>query len=173
MLRQMFARFVKPSSATGKASGGVAAAVVALAIPFLMQWEGKRNYAYLDTIANPPVWTVCYGQTGPRAYEGAYYTDAECMEMLTAEVWKFYNRMDPMMTNREIPVSVQFGLLELMYNVGDGNFRTSTILRLANEGKYREACLQLDRWVKAGGVTVRGLVNRRNASEEMCMKDMS
>lgn len=157
---------------SSKAKGGVGAAVVAMALPFLMQWEGKRNHAYLDTIANPPVWTVCYGQTGPKAYKGAYYTDAECMEMLEEEVWKFYNRLDPMMTNRSIPRSVQFGLLELMYNVGDGYMRSSTILRLANEGRYKDACLQLDRWVNAGGKKIKGLVNRRNASREMCTKDV-
>lgn len=157
---------------SSKAKGGVGAAVVAMALPFLMQWEGKRNHAYLDTIANPPVWTVCYGQTGPKAYKGAYYTDAQCMDMLEEEVWKFYNRLDPMMTNRSIPRSVQFGLLELMYNIGDGNMRSSTILRLANEGRYKDACRQLDRWVNAGGKKIKGLVNRRNASREMCMKDV-
>lgn len=160
-----------PSSA--KAKGVIGAAVVAMTIPFLAQWEGKRNHAYLDTIASPPVWTVCYGQTGPKAYKGAYYTDAECMEMLEEEVWGFYNRLDLMMTNRNIPKSVQFGLLELMYNVGDGQMRKSTILRLANEARYKDACLQLDRWVNAGGKKIKGLVNRRNASREMCMKDVN
>lgn len=152
-------------------SKGVGAVVVAMALPFLATWEGKRNHAYLDTIANPPVWTVCYGQTGPKAYKGAYYTDAECWDMLEEEVKRFYAAMTPMIKADVIPVSVQFAMLELMYNVGEGNFRDSTIRKLANSGDYVGACDQLQRWVNAGGVRIKGLVNRRNASRELCLRD--
>lgn len=158
---------------SGKAvSGGIAAAVIALATPFIATWEGKRNYAYLDTIARPAVWTVCYGQTGPKAYHGAYYTDKECADMLRQEVGEFYQRIAACMTNPNIPVSVQASLLELAYNAGSSAVCQSTAMRKANAGDYRGACDELDRWVKAGGNTVRGLVNRRNASQEMCERDL-
>lgn len=156
-----------------KVKGGVAAAVLALAVPFIAGWEGKRNHAYLDTIAKPAVWTVCYGETDPKyAFKGAYYTDAQCKAMLEARVAGFYARMAKVAKVDAIPVSVQASLLELMYNVGDGAFSKSTILKLANAGKYKQACAELDKWVKAGGVRVKGLVNRRNASEAMCLKDV-
>lgn len=150
-----------------------ATAVILLTTTFLMPWEGKKNYAYLDTIAKPHVWTVCYGETDPKyAYKGAYYTDKQCHEMLVKRVTSFYEDMSRIADVDVIPVSVQASLLELLYNIGFTQFKASTILKLANQGKYAEACLQLDRWVKAGGVTVRGLVNRRNASEEMCKRDL-
>lgn len=152
-------------------SGGVGAAVIALSLPFIGQWEGKRNHAYLDTIASPSVWTVCYGQTGPLAYQGAYYTDAECEDILRQSVGEYYARIEPCMT-REIPVSVQASLLELAYNVGTSGVCNSTAMRLANEGRFEAACQQLLRWVNAGGERIRGLVNRRNASLEMCMADL-
>ena len=152
--------------------GGVVAAVIALATPFIASWEGKTNYAYLDTIASPAVWTVCYGQTGPKAYQGAYYTDKECSDMLRQEVGEFYQRIAACMRNPDIPVSVQAGLLELAYNVGTGAVCNSTAMRKANDGDYTGACDELDRWVKAGGKTIRGLVNRRNASQEMCGRDL-
>lgn len=160
-------------AAKGKIAGGVAAAVLAIAVPFIATWEGKRNHAYLDTIAKPAVWTVCYGETDHKyAYKGAYYTDKQCKDMLERRVSGFYDRMSKVAKVDVIPVSVQASLLELMYNVGDGAFGKSTILRLANEGKYKQACAELDKWVKAGGVRVKGLVNRRNASEVMCLKDV-
>lgn len=152
--------------------GATAAAVIALSTPFIMGWEGKRNHAYLDTIASPPVWTVCYGQTGPKAYEGAYYTDRECEDMLRQEVGDFYQRIAACMTNPDIPVSVQASLLELAYNTGSSAVCKSTAMRKANAGDYTGACAELDRWVKAGGRTIRGLVNRRNASQEMCERDL-
>lgn len=156
-----------------KIAGGVTAAVLAATTAFLMPWEGKENKAYLDRIAKPPVWTVCYGETDPKyAFKGAYYTDAQCKAMLEVRVAGFYARMSKVAKVDVIPVSVQASLLELMYNVGDGAFGKSTILKLANAGKYRQACAELDKWVKAGGVKVKGLVNRRNASETMCLKDV-
>ena len=152
--------------------GGIAAAVIALSTPFIAGWEGKRNHAYLDTIASPPVWTVCYGQTGPKAYKGAYYTDKECEDMLRQEVGEFYQRIAACMTNPNIPVSLQASLLELAYNAGSSAVCKSTAMRKANAGDYTGACDELDRWVKAGGKTIRGLVNRRNASQEMCGRDL-
>lgn len=174
----MFASFVQtfvksktPSST--KAKGVAGAAVIALVLPFLATWEGKRNEAYLDTIASPAVWTVCYGETDRKyAFKGARYTDAQCLEMLRARVQEFYTVMEKHALTDRIPVSVQASMLELLYNVGEGQFRTSTILRVANAGDYKSACRELDKWVKAGGKTIRGLVNRRNASEEMCMRDL-
>lgn len=148
-----------------------AAAVIALATPFIAKWEGKRNEAYLDTIAKPPVWTVCYGQTGPKAYRGAKYTDKECEEMLRQEVGEKYQQLAACI-QPHVPVSVQAALLELAYNVGAGAVCKSTALRLANAKDYAGACAAVEMWVKAGGVTVRGLVNRRNASREMCERDL-
>lgn len=148
------------------------AAVIALATPFIAGWEGKRNHAYLDSIASPPVWTVCYGQTGPKAYKGAYYTDVECLDMLKESVAGYYDRMQACLTNKSVPVSVQASLLELGYNIGSSALCKSTALQKANAKDYAGACAAVEMWVKAGGLTVRGLVNRRNASREMCERDL-
>ena len=158
---------------SGRVKAGVGAAVIALAAPFIAGWEGKENVAYFDRIANPPVWTVCQGLTGPMAYDGAKYTDSQCAAMFKEAVGEYYSRIETCMTNKSIPVSVQASLLELAYNVGTTGVCTSTMMRLANSGEYKAACAQLDRWVKAGGKTIRGLVNRRNASEAMCLQDVS
>ena len=74
------------------------------------------------------------------------------------------------MTNPDIPVGVQASLLELAYNVGIGAAGRSTMMKLANQGKYVEACKELDKWVKAGGGRVKGLVNRRADSKvNLCL----
>ncbi len=44
-----------------------------------MAREGKRNEAYLDT-AEPPVWTIGYGHTGPEVHEGLVWTDEQVEE---------------------------------------------------------------------------------------------
>lgn len=161
------------SSGKGKAGGVLgAAAVMLLATPFIAGWEGKRNEAYLDRIASPPVWTVCYGETDPKfAYKGAKYTDKQCTDMLYNSVSKYYERLAGCMS-AAVPVSVQASLLELAYNAGTGAACGSTAMRQANAGNYAAACDAVTMWVKAGGKTIKGLVNRRNASRDMCMRDV-
>lgn len=161
------------SSGKNKVAGTIsAAAVLLLATPFVAGWEGKRNHAYLDTIASPPVWTVCYGETDPKfAYKGAKYTDKQCMDMLNDSVAGYYKRLASCMSS-SVPISVQASLLELSYNAGTSAACNSTAMRRANAGDYNGACDAVLMWVKAGGVTIRGLVNRRNASREMCLRDV-
>jgi lysozyme len=54
-------------------------------------------------------------------------------------------------------------LVSFVFNLGAGAFAESTLLRELNAGRYDAVPPQLDRWVKAGGKTLQGLVRRRNA----------
>lgn len=156
-------------SAKSKTVGGVAAAVIALSSSFIAPWEGKRNYAYIPIPGDVP--TICYGSTSG-VKMGDYKTDAECLALFQKEVGEFYAKIEHCMTNKAIPVSVQASMLELAYNVGTGAACKSTMFKLANAGKYRAACEELGKWVKAGGRVVNGLVTRRNASKAMCVRDL-
>ena len=150
-------------------TAGVTAAVIAASTPFIAKWEGLSLVAYRDIVGVP---TVCYGET--RGVQmGDKYTKAECEEMLRKSVAEYYSKLQPYMTNKDIPIGVQASLLELAYNVGIHAAGTSTMMKLANQGKYKEACQQLDRWVKAGGGRVLGLVNRRADSKvNLCLKGL-
>lgn len=149
-----------------KMAAGVVASVLAVSTPFIAKWEGLSLVAYRDIVGVP---TVCYGET--RGVQmGDRYTKAQCEEMLRKSVAEYYNKLQPYMTNKDMPVGVQASLLELAYNVGVKAAGESTMMRLANAGRYHEACQQLDRWVKAGGGTVKGLVNRRADSKvNLCL----
>ena len=152
-----------------KVTGAVAAAVIAMSTPFIAKWEGLETVAYRDIVGVP---TVCYGETrGVKI--GDTYTKAQCEDMLRKGVSEYYYGLQAYMTNPNIPISVQASMLELAYNVGISNAGNSTMMKLANAGKYKLACEQLDRWVKAGGGTVRGLVNRRADSKiNLCLKGL-
>jgi lysozyme len=54
-------------------------------------------------------------------------------------------------------------LISFAFNVGNGAFRDSTLLKLLNQGDYHSVPAQLDRWTKAGGRSLPGLVRRRTA----------
>jgi GH24 family phage-related lysozyme (muramidase) len=58
----------------------------------------------------------------------------------------------------------QFDALgSFVFNVGEGNFATSTLLRLLNQGDYASVPAQLNRFVYGGGKKLPGLVTRRQA----------
>jgi len=144
----------------------VVAAVIALSTPFIAKWEGLSLVAYKDIVGVP---TVCYGETRGVTMSDRY-TKQQCEDMLKASVAEYYNKLKPYMTNPDIPIGVQASLLELAYNVGIGAAGKSTMMKLANQGKYEQACKELDKWVKAGGGKVQGLVNRRAESKtKLCL----
>ncbi len=58
-------------------------------------------------------------------------------------------------------------LVSFAFNVGNGAFCDSTLLRLLNEGRYDAVGAQLARWNKAGGKTLQGLVDRRAAEAKL------
>jgi lysozyme len=58
-------------------------------------------------------------------------------------------------------------LVSLVYNIGPGNFRQSTLLSLLNEGKGDKAAAEFKRWNKVGSRTLDGLVKRRAAERKL------
>jgi len=54
-------------------------------------------------------------------------------------------------------------LTDFVYNVGAGNFSSSTLLALLNAGNYDGAAGEFAKWVFAGGVVAPGLEARRAA----------
>jgi lysozyme len=54
-------------------------------------------------------------------------------------------------------------LVSFVYNVGVGNFGSSTLLKKLNQKQYDAVPAQLDRWVFASGQRLAGLERRRKA----------
>ena len=54
-------------------------------------------------------------------------------------------------------------LVAWTFNLGVGNLRQSTMLRKLNEGDYQSVPSEMNRWNKAGGKTLDGLIRRRKA----------
>lgn len=54
-------------------------------------------------------------------------------------------------------------LVDFVFNIGSGNFASSTLLVRLNERDFEDVSYQLRRWVFAGGQKLAGLERRRNA----------
>ncbi|MBL3571842.1 lysozyme [Rhodovulum visakhapatnamense] len=149
------------------AKGGAAAAVIAAAVALIAPWEGLRTASYQDIVG---VWTICYGEThgiGP----GQTATPEECRGQLAARVAQFEAEIRPCLPE-VLPVETRAALVSAAYNIGSGAFCRSSMSRRALAGDLPGACDALTMWVKAGGRTVPGLVNRRNAERALCLSGL-
>lgn len=59
--------------------------------------------------------------------------------------------------------------VSLTYNIGEGAFCRSTLVKYLNEGRYEEACEQILRWDKFKGSQLKGLTIRRNKEYKQCL----
>lgn len=144
-------------------------AIAAAAIALVGAWEGLRTTAYRDVVGIP---TVCFGET--RGVQmGDRYTVEQCKVMLGDRLVEFEQGIRRCMTEPDaVPDSVYVASISLAYNIGQRAFCRSTVLRRINAKNYRGACDAFLMWRKAGGRVIRGLVNRRKAEREYCLKDV-
>ena len=142
----------------------VAAAAIATAIAIPM--EGLRQYAYYDP---PGILTVCYGST-TQVQKGKKYSLEECRARLDNDMLNAISIVDRCVPNLPDNVLAAFG--DAVYNIGPKiacDTKKSTAARLLKAGQIEEACKQLPKWNKAGGVPLPGLTKRRNLEMELCL----
>ncbi|OTG65845.1 lysozyme [Acinetobacter silvestris] len=134
-------------------------------IEMICGFEGKRLVAYDDGVG---VWTIGFGTTihsnGIRVKKGDTCTEAQAKAYMAHDLKKFEQAVNDAVN---VPLNQnQFdALVSLTYNTGAGAFKDSTLLKRLNAGDYQAAANQFDVWVKAGGKTMQGLVNRRKVEK--------
>lgn len=154
------------STGVRAAGGALLGAALALTVPLVAKWEGKRNDPYYDIVG---VRTVCYGETRVPMRR---YSDAECTAMLEEAVKEYRDRVvacTPTLKDRPYQLAAA---TSLAYNVGIGAYCRSTASRLFNQQDWEGGCRALTRFNKAGGRVVRGLVNRRNEEYKLCSTNL-
>lgn len=133
---------------------------------FISRWEGFLPHAYLDTIAQPPVWTVAFGHTGRDVYPGMFVTKAQGLRLLLHDIrWA----AAAVAANIHVPLTVRqrIALISLVFNCGPGAIVGSTLAQKLNAGHYAAAADCFLEWDHAGGIVVEGLKNRREAERWM------
>ncbi|MET3589864.1 lysozyme [Bartonella silvatica] len=139
-------------------------------LALIKQWEGLRLNAYKDAIG---VWTIGYGHTNmagkPLIHEGMIITEKQAEELLCQDLQQFENAVESAVT-----VSLtdeQFAaLVSFCYNVGTKAFCNSTLLKKLNKGDYEAVPTELQKWTKASGKRLQGLVHRRAAEAGLWAK---
>lgn len=130
------------------------------------------HIAYIDAVGIP---TVCYGQTGKDLYGRTIrvgmppFTEQECTEMLLKTVVEFEKEIDRLVKVDYRSDYQKAALISFVYNVGVGNFASSTLLKDLNKGLHDSACSRLSDWVYAKKKKLNGLVKRREEEMQWCM----
>ncbi len=146
-------------------------------IDLIIEFEGLRQKAY---ICPAGFWTIGVGHllTGFEKRSGMIeingrlvdwepgLSDAQVEALLRQDLEKF-----EISVREAVKVTLtqeQFdALVSFCFNVGPGNFRKSTLLRLLNRGDYTAVPGQLQLWVKAGRRALPGLIRRRAAEAKL------
>ena len=136
------------------------------AVTIIKEFEGCKLKAYK---CPADVWTIGYGHTDG-VKEGDEITQQEADRLLAADVDLFTSGVQRLVTS-DINRNQLGALVSFAFNLGLGNLRHSTLLKLVNAGDFVGAANQFPRWNKAGGKVLPGLVRRREAEKKLFLTE--
>jgi lysozyme len=162
-------------------AAGVLAAALTAAAALVGQWEpapgDARLVAYQDVGG---VWTICDGHTrGVRA--GQRVTPEQCDAWRDEDLREANAIVDRCITAPMNPHQ-RGAFISFAFNVGagakgikDGLCQLKSgampyVRRMANAGRWIDACNGLLEWTKAGGEFYRGLLSRRRDERALCLR---
>ncbi|MGB9154217.1 MAG: lysozyme [Alphaproteobacteria bacterium] len=131
-------------------------------IDLIKEFEGLHLTPYL---CPGKIWTIGYGHTRT-VRSGMQITQAQADQLLDEDLRLFERAVSRLVS---VPLSDnQFSALVCFsFNVGAGNFESSTLLKLLNRGWYEQVPAQLMRWNRANGEVFGGLARRRAAESRL------
>jgi len=127
--------------------------------------EGCRLAPYQDCGG---VWTNGIGHTGG-VNAKSYINEKMAALNFLWDVLRTENGVAACLLVR-MPQQVYDAAVSLAFNIGVRNFCGSTMAALLKRGEWRNACLQLPRWVYVKKVRNAGLENRRGREMGWCLK---
>ena len=131
-------------------------------------WEGCKLTAYRCPAG---VLTIGYGHTGPDVEEGMTITASQAVALFNKDVDRFARSVENVLVGTPVSGRQFDAIVSLAYNIGLGNLRKSTLLKLVKTNPDDPAIAQ--EFMKHVNARVNGilkplpgLVNRRRAEAE-------
>jgi lysozyme len=136
-----------------------------IALVGLLVAEGYRDTAYIPVAGDVP--TIGFGTT-QNVRMGDKISVPQALNRALDDVQKFEGAMKRCV---KVPLH-QYeydAYVSLTYNIGEGAFCRSTLVRKLNAGDYKGACEQILRWDNFQGRPLRGLTIRREKEYKQCI----
>ena len=135
-------------------------------LELIKKFEGCETTAYQDSVG---VWTIGFGHT-KGVEEGQTCSIEDAASMLADEMDEYEGYI-----NNMVKVDLQQhefdALVAWVYNLGPTNLGESTMLKVLNGGQFDRVPDEMNRWTRAGGEILEGLVRRRQA-ESLMFQDL-
>lgn len=132
------------------------------------QFEGCRLEAYRD---QGGVWTIGYGHTGPDVVQGLRWTQAQADAQLLKDRREAFNAVAHLVGDHLSPQEME-ALEDFVFNLGEGDFAHSTLLRDIRSGNMGAAANEFEKWDHVAGKVCAGLLARRAAEAALFRKGM-
>lgn len=132
---------------------------------FIKSFEACRLKAYMPTPNDVP--TIGFGSTGPDIRLGMTWTQAQADERFAADLATFGAKVSGDLGSAPTTQDQFDAMTSLAYNIGEGNFERSTLLKRHLAHDYDGAAAQFAVWNKQAGKVLNGLVRRRTAEARM------
>ena len=131
-------------------------------IEIIKHFEGCELEAYKCPAG---VWTIGYGHI-KGVSEGMSITQEQAEQMLLDELKEYENYINELVVV-DLSQNQFDALVSWVYNLGPANLKSSTLLKVLNSGDYAGVPEQIERWNKAGGKVLEGLIRRRLAESSL------
>lgn len=156
-------------------AAGLSAPSAYLAYDLTLPSEGLVLQPYKDPVG---LQTYCVGHLALKTdVVKKSYTEEECMAIFASDWSKHLKQLDSVVKVKYKSEWQRQALNDFTFNVGIGNVKSSTLLKLVNQGRHDAACYELSKWVKGrvGGIltTLRGLVTRRDKTIPYCLGELT
>lgn len=129
-------------------------------------FESLELEAYQDSAG---VWTIGYGHTKD-VTPGMRISEIQAESRLLEDIL-----VAEQAVKRHVKVSLkpsQFdALVSFVFNLGEGNFMDSTLLKVVNLEQHYYVPRELTRWVHSSGKPLKGLSRRRAAESVLYLED--
>jgi lysozyme len=139
----------------------------------IKKFEGLELKPYLCPSKIP---SIGYGNTYYRNNQKIKLTDDSITEEEANNLLEFIANKDfASCVNKYVKVELnqnQFdALVSFVYNVGNVNFKTSTLLKKINKYDFVGASNEFKKWKRSNGKILKGLVRRRKSERNLFKKE--
>lgn len=117
------------------------------------------------------VWTIGFGSTrdaqGHPVCATTPHIDVEAARSLVERDLQAALMVVQGSLSEPLEAPQEAALVDFVYNLGSGNFKSSTLLRKLNAGDLEGAAAEFDKWDRANGQVLAGLLRRREAERKL------
>lgn len=130
--------------------------------------EGLSLRPYLCPALVPTIgWGSIWRLDGSRVSLSDPEITREHADLLFAKEVNHTSKVVTSLCKYNLNINEHSALVSFAYNVGTGNFRSSTLRSKLNRGDFDGASNEFWKWRRGGGVILRGLVIRRELEKNL------